>query len=80
MPTLTLTLPEDIKKRLKKLSWINWSNIAREELIRKKKRLETIQEIEKIISKSKFTEKDAEELSEKVKESMYKDLKDKDLV
>ncbi len=80
MPTLTLTVPDEIKEKLKKLSWVNWSEIAREELIKKKKKLEALQEIEKIISKSKFTEKDAEELSRKVKESMHKNLKDKGLV
>ena len=34
----------------------------------------------KIISESKFTEKDAEELSEKVKLSMHNDLKKKGLI
>ena len=36
--------------------------------------------VEEIISKSKFTEKDAEELSEKVKLSMHNDLKKKGLI
>jgi len=35
---------------------------------------------EEIISHSKFTEQDADELSEKVKLSMHKDLKNKGLV
>lgn len=33
-----------------------------------------------IVSKSKFTEKDAEELSEKVKKSMHESLKKEDLI
>lgn len=36
--------------------------------------------VEEIISESKFTEKDAEELSEKVKLSMHNDLKKKGLI
>ena len=80
MPTLTLTVPDEIKKKLKELKWVNWSEIAREELIKKKRKLETMREIEKIISKSKFTERDAEELSKKVKKSMHRNLKNEGLV
>ena len=35
---------------------------------------------EEIVSKSKFTEQDAEELSDKVKLSMHKQLKEQELV
>jgi predicted CopG family antitoxin len=80
MPTVTITISDEIKKELQKFSWINWSEVAREEVIKREKRLEELKKIEKILSKSKFTEKDAEELSEKVKLAMHKKLKDEGLI
>ncbi|MDD5191582.1 MAG: hypothetical protein PHH54_02335 [Candidatus Nanoarchaeia archaeon] len=35
MASLTLSVPEDFKNNLKNLLWINWSEIAREETIKK---------------------------------------------
>ena len=35
MASLTLSVSEELKGQLKKLSWINWSEIAREEAMKK---------------------------------------------
>ena len=35
MASLTLSLSEDLKKQLKAFMWINWSEIAREETMKK---------------------------------------------
>jgi len=35
MASLTLSVSDEFKKELKKLLWINWSEIAREETIKK---------------------------------------------
>lgn len=35
MASLTLSVTEEMKNQLKTLSWINWSEIAREEAIKK---------------------------------------------
>jgi hypothetical protein len=35
MTSLTLPVSEEFKQELKKLSWINWSEIAREEALKK---------------------------------------------
>ena len=35
MVSLTLSVTEDFKKDLKSLSWVNWSEIAREEVTKK---------------------------------------------
>lgn len=43
MASVTLTLPEEIKKEVKELSWINWSELAKKE-INKKKMLEELHE------------------------------------
>jgi len=71
MPTATLTISDDLKAEINRFSWINWSEVAREEFIRQEKLIEARERFREIVSKSKFTEKDAEEMSEKVKKAMH---------
>ena len=80
MPSLTLTIPESMKAELKKFAWVNWSLLARAEIEKQTKNRDAFERIKKLISKSKFTEKDAEFFSEKVKKVMHDDLIKEDLV
>lgn len=75
MGSLTFAVSEEVKVRMDKFPWINWSELAREELLKQEKLQEDLQKLKRIISKSKFTEKDAEELSDKIKKSMHQNLK-----
>jgi len=78
MVSVTLKITDKFKAMMDKLSWINWSEIAREEALKKLVEEQALQKFREIISKSKLTEDDAEELAEKVKLSMHKRLKGKD--
>lgn len=78
MVSVTLKITDKFKAMMDKLSWINWSEIAREEALKKLVEEQALQKFREIISKSKLTEDDAEELAEKVKLSMHKRLKEKD--
>ena len=80
MVTVTFAIPDEIKSDMKKLSWVNWSELAREELVKEIKREEILRRFMKIVSKSKFTEKDADLLSKKVKDSMHRSLKEEGLI
>ena len=80
MESVTLTISDDTKEELKKFSWVNWSDVAREKFIRKVKRLEALEKFEKLLEKSEFTEEDALELSNKVKEERLKQLKEQGLI
>jgi hypothetical protein len=35
MTSITLSIPEEVKNQLKSLQWVNWSEIAREETMKK---------------------------------------------
>ena len=65
---------------MKALAWVNWSEAAVEAVLEDIQRADAFERFKKIVSKSKFTEKDAEALSDKVKESMHKRLKAEGLV
>ena len=86
MGTITLSVPDELKERMSKTDWINWSSVARRafsealgdiEELEAKKRLDRFK---MVVSKSALTEKDADALPDKVKSSMHKGLKDKGLL
>lgn len=66
MTNITLSIPEELHKKMKQLSDIRWSEIARRAI---EQRINDLEEINRIVSKSKATQKDIDELSEKIKRS-----------
>ena len=74
------SLPNEVKADIEHFSWVNWSEVAREALVKKLKRLKALEEFERILEKSEFTEEAALELSRKVKEERLKQLKKQGLV
>jgi len=72
MPNITLSIPEDIHKEIKKHKEIRWSEIARSALERKVKQLNDLEWMDKALAKSKLTEKDAEEIGNKIKRGIAK--------
>ena len=80
MGSVTFSVDEGLKSDLDHFSWVNWSEVARAEILKDLERSSDLEKFLKIVSKSKFTEKDAELLSVKVKESMHKRLKEKGLI
>lgn len=80
MVSVTLKISNELKAMINKLPWVNWSEIAREEALKKLKEEKTLEKFRAIVAKSQFTEEDADELAEKVKLSMHKSLKKKGLI
>jgi hypothetical protein len=70
MVSLTLSIPEELKKKMGKFPEINWSEIARTSILERIKRLELA---EILVSKSKLTEKDIREISKKIKTGISKE-------
>jgi len=67
MTTITLAVPEELKKEMDKSKFINWSEVAREAI---KVKIEQLKILNAIAAKSKLTEKDAKEIGDKIKKSM----------
>ena len=68
---MTLSIPEDLFRKMKTFREIRWSEIARQAL---EKRVNEFEEIEEIASKSKLTEKDVKEIALKINTSVAKRL------
>ncbi|MEK6903860.1 MAG: hypothetical protein AABW64_04405 [Nanoarchaeota archaeon] len=69
MPTITLSVPEDLKKEMDKSKFINWSEVARVAI---RERVIQLRILNDIAAKSKLTEQDALEIGRKIKKSMWK--------
>ena len=73
MPNMTLSIPEELAKKMKNFSEIRWSEVARVAI---QQRVEDLEIMNKIASKSKLTKKDVEEISKKIKSSAAKRFND----
>jgi len=80
MASLTFAVSEELKADIEHFSWVNWSEVVRQEIIKDLEKSSELERFLKIISKSKLTEKDADLLSNKIKASMHKKLKEKGLI
>ncbi len=69
MTNMTLAIPEDLHKLMRKHAHIKWSEIARQAIREEANKLEIM---ERILLKSKLTEKDAEEIGKKIKREITK--------
>jgi hypothetical protein len=81
MPNLTVSLNDDLFHFVKQHNEIRWSEIVRRSIEEFRKKLEKLEKLEEseqlevldvLLHDSKLTEKDAEEIGEKVKEGIVK--------
>lgn len=66
---MTLAIPEDLHKIMKKHSEIKWSEVARQAIWTQARKLELM---DSLLSKSELTEKDALTLGRKIKQGIAK--------
>ena len=78
MVSITLSIDEKSKNEMQKLSWINWSEVARNILLDRIKKQERLEKLESLLENSELTEKDIIELSKKARKGRFKELKKKD--
>lgn len=69
MTNMTLSLPEDLHSIMQKYREIKWSEVARQALWIKAKKLQLM---DHLLAKSKLTEEDALEIGKKVNTEMAK--------
>jgi hypothetical protein len=71
MPTITLSVPEDLKREMEESKDINWSEVARAAI---KTKVSQLKILKAISAKSKLTEKDALDLGRKINKSLHEKL------
>lgn len=63
---ITLSVPDELHNKMRKFSEFRWSEVVRKAI---EQRINDLETMEKIASKSKLTQKDAEEITKKIKRS-----------
>ena len=66
---MTFAIPKDLHSKMKLRSDVRWSEVARRAIV---ERIEDLEVMDKICSKSKLTKKDVNEISEKINRSVAK--------
>lgn len=66
MANITLSIPDELHRKMKGISDVRWSEIARRAI---EQRINDLEEMNRLASKSKMTDKDIEEISKKIKRS-----------
>jgi hypothetical protein len=69
MPNMTLSIPEELHRKMKRHTELKWSDIARQAF---EKKLDEIEFTERILHKSELNEKDAERIGHEIKSKMSK--------
>ena len=80
MATITLSVSEDIRKKMKRLDQVNWSSIARKAVISEIKEIERKEKLRALLKKE---EKDLDwtvELGCKMKQNRAEELRKKGLI
>ena len=71
MGNITLSLPDELQEKMKKHSEIRWSEVIRKTI---QKRIEDLEFLDHLTSKSKLTKEDTLEISKKIDSSVAKKL------
>jgi len=71
MPNMTLSIPEELHKKMRKHSEIRWSEVVRKSIT---ERIENLELLDNITKKSKLTQKDVDEISDKIDSEVARSL------
>ena len=73
MVTLSVSVPENLKQKMIELDEVNWSAVARRAF---EEKIKQISFLKRLAGKSKLTEKDALEISNKINIDMARKFKE----
>ncbi len=73
MVSMTLAIPKELKKEMELYPEINWSAVAREAI---KRKIQILQEMNNVLSKSKLTEEDALYFGKKITKKAAKKFRE----
>lgn len=72
MVSITLSVSKELKQKMERFAWLNWSALAREAFVKRMKQLEILDKFDKDFENSELTDADCLELGEQLKQDMLK--------
>ncbi len=80
MPNITVSVSEELKRKMDTLSTVNWSEVFRKAVADFIHKMSLAEFLETKLSKSEFTEEGAQRLGELAKQERLKRLKEQGIV
>jgi hypothetical protein len=77
MANITVSVPDGMKQEMEEFKVINWSEVARQAIAERLRRLELLRKLDSELAGSRLTEEEALELGRKMKEGMWKRYKER---
>jgi cell fate (sporulation/competence/biofilm development) regulator YmcA (YheA/YmcA/DUF963 family) len=71
MANMTLSIPDELHKKMKQMRYVKWSEVARKAF---EERVNELNYLDKLLANSKMTEKDALALGKIINRAAYKKL------
>jgi hypothetical protein len=71
MTNITLAIPEDLHSKMKEYSEIRWSEVVRKSISEK---IQDLEIMDKLTKKSKLSQKDVDEIAERIDSDVAKKL------
>tara|TARA_B100000315_G_C14440811_1_gene524592 strand:+ start:92 stop:316 length:225 start_codon:yes stop_codon:yes gene_type:complete len=71
MPNLTLAIPDELHHKMKQHTEIRWSDVVRKSISQK---IEDLDMMDKLTRKSKLTQKDVDEIAQRIDSGVAKKL------
>jgi uncharacterized protein YeaO (DUF488 family) len=72
MATVSVSVSDELKKRMDSMQETNWSAVARKAFESQLENSEKLKEFQKIVAKSKLTERDAREISDSINKAVMR--------
>jgi post-segregation antitoxin (ccd killing protein) len=66
MPSITVSVDDDLKERMEKHPEINWSEVTRQAI---QEKIEALEIMDQLTSESELTESDVQEIADRINES-----------
>lgn len=70
MVSVTLSVPEGLKRKMDEFAWLNWSAIAREAWLKRIRQLEILERLDKDFAQSKLTDEDCLRLGRELRKAI----------
>ena len=80
MVSITLSIDEKSKQDMQQLSWVNWSEVARNIFLNRIKKQAQLESIRELLKDSEVSDEDVLEWSRKARKGRFKELQKKGLV
>ena len=71
MANITLAIPEELHRKMRRHKDLRWSGLVRSVI---EEKINDLEAMDRLLAKSRLTEKDALEISEKIKKAVAKRL------